>query len=567
MNSMFFKSKSRQINKLRMNDTVEEIPFSTYPRPQLKRDSYICLNGKWDDGVLVPFPLESELSGFLGDASTHTYKRNFEIPTDFIKNKVLLHFQAVDLKAKVYVDGEKIGEHIGGYLPFSFDITSFGDGKHELLVETEDYTDTDYPYGKQTRTPGGMWYTPVSGIWQSVWLESVPKNYIKGIKITTSLTGIDLVINGGDDECRVDIYDKQDVENSACILSENFSAKEIHIDIPNPKTWTPENPNLYGLKIYSGDDVITSYFALRTVGIKDVNGKKRLYLNDKPYFFHGVLDQGYFPEGIFLPNNESGYEKDILKMKELGINTLRKHIKIEPACFYEACDRLGMIVFQDMINNSDYNFIRDTALPSTLKNTINDKKWHKNPKTRNIFIEHAKKTIDFLYNYPCICYYTIFNEGWGQFDSDRVYELVKEWDKTRIIDSTSGWFKQKNSDVESLHCYFKPIKPEEFERPIVVSEMGGYSIRVKDHYFNKKDNYGYKVYTDLDTLSKDIVKLYEDEVIPYIEKGLCGNIFTQLSDVEDETNGFYTYDRVVCKVNKLEMQKVAKEIKDAMKRI
>ncbi len=562
MNSMFMKSKVREYNKLSMDDEVAAVPFASYPRPQLKRDSFICLNGRWDDGVLVPFPLESELSGFKGsDASHYVYKRKFNIPSEFVKDRIILHFGAVDCKARVLIDNKDVGDHVGGYLPFSFDITEFGSGIHDLTVEVIDETDTKFPYGKQTLKPGGMWYTPVSGIWQSVWLESVPKDYIKSIKITPSLTGIKLEIEGGNGEYDVTVYDSQDVtEAKVCHMGTHYS-NVIELFIDNPRLWSPEEPNLYGLKITSGEDEITSYFALRTVDIREVDGFKRICLNGKPYFFHGVLDQGYFPEGIFLPNNESGYEKDILKMKELGINTLRKHIKVEPACFYEACDRLGMIVFQDMVNNADYSFFKDTALPTVFKGAISDKNRHNDPETRQIFLDNAKGTVEHLYNYPCICYYTIFNEGWGQFDSDNVYEEFKTWDDTRIVDSTSGWFKQQKSDVESIHCYFKPIKPIEFDRPIVVSEMGGYSIRIADHYFNKNDNYGYKTYTDTETMSKDIVRLYEEEVIPYIKKGLCGNIYTQLSDVEDETNGFYTYDRKVCKVDKAAMLEVARKLK------
>ncbi len=234
---------------------------------------------------------------------------------------------------------------------------------------------------------------------------------------------------------------------------------------------------------------------------------------------------------------------------------------MEPECFYEACDRLGMVVFQDMVNNAPYSFIRDTAFPTVFKGHISDKNRHKNSETRKIFKAHSKGIVEHLYNHPCVLYYTIFNEGWGQFDSDYMYDKFCEWDHTRIIDSTSGWFKQKKSDVESIHCYFKPIKPIKSDKPIIVSEMGGYSLRVEGHYFNKNDNYGYKTFTDEDELSEAIIKLYEDEVLPYIEKGLCGNIYTQVSDVEDETNGFYTYDRKVCKVNKEAMLKISRQLK------
>ncbi|MBP5384409.1 MAG: glycoside hydrolase family 2 [Lachnospiraceae bacterium] len=562
------RRENRNCAQLVMDEEIGTIPHDAYPRPQFKRDSYISLNGTWEDGVLVPFPPESVLSGYRGDdPSRHTYRRTFEIPADFVRDRIFLHFQAVDCKAKVYVDQTQVGGHIGGYLPFSCDITSFGAGRHELVVETEDDTATDYPYGKQTLKPGGMWYTSVSGIWQSVWLESVPKDYIESITLTPSLTDLDVEITGGTGTYKVRVYDAQDPEKGNCISEQTIESPAFTIKIEDPKCWSPEDPNLYALVIESGEDRITSYFALRTVTIETINGKERICLNGKPYFFHGVLDQGYYPQGIFLPNNDKGYERDVLRMKELGFNTLRKHIKVENALFYEACDRLGMIVIQDMVNNGAYSFFFDTALPTVFHGKVNDKRRHKNPETRRIFTEHAKETVAYLYNYPCICMYTVFNEGWGQFDADALYDKMKQWDDTRIIDATSGWFHQTKSDVESVHCYFKPIRQQESTRPILVSEMGGYSLRVTGHLFNLSKNYGYKTFTSAEELTDAIVSLYDNEVIPYIAKGLCGSIYTQLSDVEDETNGFYTYDRAVCKTDKAVMRAVADRIMAAMGRI
>jgi len=553
---------------LTMDEEIGEIPFKSYPRPMLKRDSYISLNGKWDDNILIPFPLESELSGFKGlIPQFHTYTRSFTIPEDFIKDKVILHFQAVDQHASVYVDDKKVAEHSGGYLPFDCDITSFGPGQHILKVEIKDLTSHIYPYGKQTIKRGGMWYTTVSGIWQSVWMESLPKNYIENIKITPGMTSVHIEVFGGAEKVKVEVFDRQIPQQGNCILEREFGSKVIDIEMDNPKLWSPDEPNLYGLRISSGEDVITSYFALREISVKEINGKKRLCLNGEPYFFHAVLDQGYYPQGIFLPNNESGYERDILNMKELGINTLRKHIKIEPACFYEACDRLGMLVFQDMVNNGKYSFIRDTALPTLGMKKVNDSKLHVHTLSRQVFEKHTKDTLEHLYNYPCIVYYTIFNEGWGQFESDRMYEMVKGIDSTRIIDSTSGWFKQSKTDVESTHCYFHPIFQVPSDKPIVVSEMGGYSLKIAGHSYSKYTNYGYKNYADSQSLTDDIIKLYHDEVFPYISLGLCGTVYTQVSDVEDETNGFYTYDRAVCKVDKEKMKQLSRDIIEEYKKI
>ena len=604
-------SKKEVFNKLKIDDSdylsaglSGDIPFAKYPRPQFKRDSFFNLNGKWDCGVVVPFPLESEkawsrdsrvehgndkilvgndsmslsdrqvsLSGLTRQSlEQFSYYTSFTLPEGFIKDRVFLNFGAVDQIATVYIDEKLVGKHEGGYIPFSFDITDFlvganQTGAHKIRVDITDTLNHKYPYGKQKKNRGGMWYTPVSGIWQTVWLESLPEKYIRGIKITPDLEGIKLEIDGDDDEYAVEIKSRSDgkIQTFKCTQTQNNAqqnsprnpnAKFFYIKIENPKLWTPESPELYDISIQGSQDKIESYFALRTVGIgPDKDGYQRLLLNGKPYFFNGVLDQGYWPQGIFLPNSERGWEDDILAMKKLGFNTLRKHIKIEPAGFYEACDRLGMVVFQDFVNNADYSFFHDTILPTvfgatssfiTGKNKLfDDRHFHKSAETRRIFKQTLTDTINHLYNFPCICYYTIFNEGWGQFCADEMYDFVKERDSTRIIDSTSGWFKQKKSDVESDHIYFKKIKIKKADKPIVISEFGGYSFKLEpNHYFNKKQNYGYRFFKDLSELEKAIRELYDTQIKPYIKKGLCAAIYTQLSDVEDETNGFLTYDRI-----------------------
>ena len=561
-------SKKEEFNKLKVRaeygGVAGEVPFAKYPRPQLKRDSFFNLNGKWDCGVVVPFPLTNmSLSGLTrqsnlerdsrvkpGNDTCFSYYTTFSLPDNFIKDRVLLNFGAVDQIATVFIDGQKVGEHEGGYTPFSFDITDFlaAENPHKIQVDVVDTLDHKYPYGKQKKNRGGMWYTPVSGIWQTVWIESVPASYIRGLKITPDLEGINLEIDGDDESYEIQIKPRGEGETQSLTTCE----KSLYIKIENPKLWSPEEPNLYDITIKGSQDTVQSYFGLRTLGIApDSDGYQRLLLNGKPYFFNGVLDQGYWPEGIFLPNSEKGWESDILAMKKLGFNTLRKHIKIEPANFYEACDRLGMVVFQDFVNNSDYSFLHDTVLPTIFprlcdKGFFKDKNYHKNPESRRIFKESAAATIDALYNFPCICYYTIFNEGWGQFCADELYDFVKALDSTRIIDSTSGWFKQKKSDVHSDHVYFRIIKIKRSDKPIVISEFGGYSFKLEpDHYFNKNQNYGYKTFHSQQELEQAIRELYDSQIKPYIKKGLCAAIYTQLSDVEDETNGFLTYDRVL----------------------
>ncbi len=551
-----------------MKDNVDRIPFSRYPRPQLYRDTrWINLNGKWDCGITVPFPLQSVLSGYEGDVEDeYTYYTTFDYHPEWTR-RVLLHFGAVDQICEVSVDGHPVGMHKGGYLPFSFDITDALENSeiHKLKVHITDTLSQVYPHGKQSRNRGGMWYTPVSGIWQTVWIEEVPRSYIRNIKITPGLEGIALSIDGDDEGYTIEITEPSmsgalDMTDGKVIKKEKIYGNKSHIEIDEPRNWTPDSPWLYGIKIYSKEDVISSYFALRTIDIRKSGSRRYICLNGKPIYLHSVLDQGYYPEGIFLPNSERGYEEDIMLMKELGFNTLRKHIKIEPACFYYACDRLGMLVMQDMVNNSDYSFMRDTILPTAGIKYKPDLLYHRDEEERAFFEKHMKDTAEYLYNFPCIAYYTIFNEGWGQFHADRMYEELRAIDDTRVIDATSGWFRQLKSDVESKHVYFHRVAQTRHHRPIIISEFGGYSYIVKNHTFSTGANYGYKMFSDKITLSKGIKELYEKDVISYIEKGLNGSVYTQLSDVEDETNGFYTYDRKLCKVEKHIMQDISREI-------
>ena len=549
-----------------------EIPFSEYPRPALKRDSYICLNGKWsfrvtgkkenvkkETEILVPFPPQSRISGadYITDvADVLVYERDFTVPQDFKKDKVLLHFGAADQIAQVFVNGEKVGEHAGGYLPFSFDITDFLSVTGEinrLKVVVHDRMERSYPYGKQRMKRGGMWYTPVSGIWQTVWLESVPKDYISGLKIDTDTEKCTMTVRGGENKKRLRLRTDQgekiyDFEGESL----TFSPDEIHL-------WTPETPYLYYFSLECGEDKVESYFALRTISADAGETFPRLLLNGKPYFFHGLLDQGYFSDGIYLPATPEGFKNDILQMKELGFNMLRKHIKIEPQLFYYYCDLYGMAVFQDFVNSGGYSFLIDTALPTVfLRRGVT----HRASKRRKeIFESSAKETIELLYNHPCVVYYTIFNEGWGQYQADRIYGDMKKLDGSRIWDTTSGWFKTKLSDVQSEHIYFKPIKLTAKEgRPLVLSEFGGFSYKVKDHSFNPVETYGYRYYETEEDYTAALEKLYLSEIVPNVKNGLCAAVMTQVSDVEDETNGLLTYDRQIVKVKKEPMQNIAKEI-------
>ena len=527
---------------------------SFYPRPSLVRDSFLSLNGEWEFSIKdiytgtinVPFPPESLLSGVnmvYPDKTPLLYRRRFKIPNGFIKDRVILHIGAVDGLCSVYVNKQMLGIHTGGYDHFSYDITEHLREENTITLEVID-TLGDYvmPYGKQTLKRGGMWYTRISGIWQSVWLESVPRDYIKSTKIDT-----------GADFCKISF---EGISSGEVILHLDTGDKIYpiingfaKIKIENPVLWSPENPHLYYFTAKSGRDSVKSYFALRTLEIKEIDSIPRILLNGKPYFFNGVLDQGYFSDGIYTPASPGEYENDILAMKSLGFNTIRKHIKIEPEEFYYQCDRLGMIVFQDFVNNGKYSFIRDTALPTILTKKYPEKWLKRTTAQKTEFIVSMKRAVNTVYNHPSVCYYTIFNEGWGQFDSDKTYFTLKEIDSSRIIDTNSGWFGGHQSDVSSEHIYFKKIKLKKSEKPIILSEFGGYSYKAKENSANLKKTYGYKKFKNGEAFENALITLYENEVIPQIKNGLSGAIYTQLSDVEDETNGFLTYDRRVMKVN------------------
>ena len=571
------KNKLTHLTTDYSNKMSRELPWSDYPRPSMVRDSYLCLNGYWDFAIskanentifdkkiLVPFCPESTLSGIGTDIPKGClmhYRRTFSLPEGFLKERTLLHFGAVDTICEVLLNGISLGTHEGGYLPFSFDITDALKEENELYVTVRDDIDTTYTYGKQTNNRGGMWYTPVSGIWQTVWLESLPENYIKGLKIDTDMTTVKIKVFGGTQAKRLTIRETNEVFD--------FVDDDITVTPANIRLWSPERPNLYSFTIESGADTVHGYFALREISIKEFAGIPRLCLNGEPYLFNGLLDQGYFPDGLFLPATIDGFRDDIKMVKDLGFNTLRKHIKVEPEIFYRLCDEMGVVVFQDMVNNSSYSFILDTALPTIGIKHIPDKYRHTDKKSREIFEKEMRGTIEHLNRFPSVLYYTVFNEGWGQFCADDMYEIAKVCAPDRIVDSTSGWFVRKKSDVDSRHVYFKPVKLGKLgDRPIVISEFGGYSHRIDGHLATQ-DNYGYRLYKSIEDFREGFRALYEDEILPLIPKGISALIYTQVSDIEDETNGLVTYDRRICKLEpnttKALMIRLADSIKNTEK--
>ncbi len=574
-----------------------EMPLNDYPRPQMERESFICLNGIWEYAIyptmekfagyegeiVVPFSPECLLSGVQrtvtpDDTLYYRKKFNFKKTND----RVLLHFGAVDYKCEVTVNGTVFGTHTGGYYPFSVDITKVVlDGENEITLKVTDPSETgSQASGKQTSKRGNIWYTPQSGIWQTVWIEEVPESYIKAVKITpdidNDLLKVDVEIEGSFDEIKVTASDKGE---ELCAVSTTSGTAVLKLS--EYELWSPENPYLYDLKIAAGKDEVKSYFGMRKFGIgKDSEGFTRLMLNNEPYFQNGLLDQGYWSDGMYTAPSDEALIYDIVTMKEMGFNMLRKHIKIEPLRWYYHCDRLGMLVWQDMINGGyQYNNAATTILPAFglatgLKKTLGVKDTAKNYKLfsrddkngRDEYYIDALRMINTLYNSVSICMWVPFNEGWGQFDSVKACEFFRANDSTRVIDHASGWHDHGAGDVNSFHIYFTPFFFPKYDknddRAICLTEFGGYSMSIDGHRFNTDKTFGYRIYKSKEALQNALEVLYSKRIQPLIhKKGLSALVYTEVSDVEDETNGLLTYDREIVKVDIDFMKKINENIK------
>lgn len=551
-------------------------PLPEYPRPQMRRDSWLNLNGPWDyaitrDGIrpdgfegeiIVPFSPEAELSGVgrtLKPSEYLWYRREVTIPPAMRGKRLLLHFGAVDQEASVWINGRLMLSHCGGYLPFSADISEAVSGERfEILVRVHDETDQgERCRGKQSGKRGGIWYTPQSGIWQTVWLEAVPEAYIKALRITPDFDRGEVVIGA-------DLVGKGTA--GVHFAGANY-VLPARIPVPDFEAWSPENPKLYEFSVSFGEDRVQSYFAMRKFSVeKDSVGVPRLFLNNKPYFHNGLLDQGYWPDGLYTAPSDMAYVYDIRKAKDMGFNMLRKHMKVEPLRFYYHCDRMGMLVWQDMPCGGGHYCPLVVSAPLITGKSLRDNQYRlfarQDPACRESFRRELEAMVRHLCNCPCICMWVPFNEGWGQFDAAKIHDIIRAIDPTRTVDHASGWHDQGVGSVRSLHVYFRryTFRPDEKERAVLLSEFGGYSHRVKDHCFSERD-FGYKKFKTPEAFEKALKALYRDEIAPAKKYGLAAAVYTQLSDVEDELNGLVTYDRRVVKIEPEKMKEIVSVIK------
>ena len=548
-------------------------PLPEYPRPNMVRESYFNLNGEWDycinqkaetaeyDGkIVVPFSPETALSGVqkIVEAEDYLhYRKVFTLPEGFQKDKVLLHFGAVDQECRVYMNGHFLGEHIGGYLSFSLDTTKYlNEGENIVTLCVKDYTEkSPHARGKQLLVrKGGMsslFYTPQSGIWKTVWLESVAEEYIESVKITPLYDEASVKLNvktQGTGEVNVVVLSDGNVVAEA----KGIANEDIDIALGDFVSWTPDNPHLYDLKITYGQDEVMSYFGMRKFSTgRDKKGILRFYMNNKPFFFNGVLDQGYWPESLLTAPTEEALAYDIIKLKNLGYNTIRKHIKVEPDRFYYLCDQLGMIVWQDMPNGGgNYNLLHVMYLTNVFNwygRKMKDNRYRtfarQDEGGRKQYYKDLQGMIEQLYNYPSIAVWVPFNEGWGQFDAAKATELIRSLDSTRLVNEACGWFDQQGGDMYSIHNYIRKLKVKpQSDRVVALTEFGGYAFPVPGHMACEKE-FGYKHYKSKEELTANYKRLWEEEIYPNLARGLSSTIYTQTSDIEEEINGLMTYDR------------------------
>ena len=559
-------------------------PLPEYPRPQLVRDSHLNLNGRWqyaitstdavpsgwDGTIVVPFSPETELSGvghvLQPDEVLH-YRRTLVVPDGFAPDggRLLLHLGAVDQWCRVLLDDSVVGEHTGGYLPICCDVTDVvrpGEPQ-QLHVVVRDPTDTGpLSRGKQTLRPGGIWYTPHSGIWQTVWLEAVPDPWVDRLVVVPDLAGQALAVTvhlAGTAPATADVHGEVVLlaDGTEVARASGPAGRPVVVPVPSPRPWSPEDPYLYDLVVTAGADTVRSYAGMRSFGVgPDAAGVPRLLLNGQPYFHAGVLDQGYWSDGGATAPSDAAMVHDIATMKRLGFTMLRKHIKVEPLRWYHHCDQLGMLVWQDFVNGGGRYHPTVVSAPAAAPLHLRDDRYRLFARDdaggRQQWLAEAEATVEHLRNVVSLALWVPFNEGWGQFDAAAVAARVKALDPTRPVDHASGWHDQGAGDLTSLHVYVKPVRVPRRRaatagRALALTEYGGFSWPVPGHRFSDRE-FGYRRFDDPTSLAKAFVRLHRRQVVPAIARGLAATVYTQLSDVEDETNGLLTYDRRMLKI-------------------
>lgn len=571
------KIKTVWAEKIDPNNVLPE-----YPRPIMERDKWQNLNGLWDyailpmgqqepqtfDGkILVPFAVESSLSGVqkeLGKEKELWYRRTFTIPSDWKSKNVILHFGAVDWKAEVYLNNIKIGTHTGGYTPFCFDVTPFlTSGNQKLVVKVWDPTsDSSIPRGKQVTNPNGIWYTPVSGIWQTVWLEPVNNKHIVGITPIANIDNNNLKVKVCTKNTESsDIVEVKLKDNNKVIASaKGVVGQTLDIAIPNAKLWSPESPFLYDLDVTliergKSVDKVSSYAAMRKVSKKrDANGIIRIQLNNKDIFHFGPLDQGWWPDGLYTAPTDEALKYDIVKTKDFGYNMIRKHVKVEPARWYTHCDRLGILVWQDMPNG-------DQGPHWDMHHYFDGKEVTRSIESEQNFRKEWKEIMDYLIPYPSIAIWVPFNEAWGQFKTQEITEWTQYYDPSRLVNPASGGNHYlKVGDILDFHKYPSPeMMMYDNERITVIGEYGGIGMPLTDHLWQPDKNWGYVQFKSAKEVTDEYVK-YGRQLLNLVKSGISGGVYTQTTDVEGEVNGLITYDRKVIKVEEDRIRKINQEI-------
>ena len=549
---------------IRPHFSNDPLPLQEYPRPQFRRDSYLSLNGtweyafapspdtpaRWDGQILVPYSPESAYSGvgrqLRPDEFLH-YRRFFTLPAGFLRGRLLLQVGACDQVCTVFCNGKEVGGHEGGYLPFTLDLTdALTPGENELrFVVTDDAASPVYGRGKQSYQSGGIWYTAVSGIWQSVWLESVPMDYLHTLCLEPDAAEKTLAlscrVHGEALPVRYDFYDGDTRLGTVCAPA----GERAVWDASACKLWTPETPELYRIVITAGEDRVESYFGLRSFSRVRRGGRPYFALNGTPVFQSGLLDQGYWGEGIYTPASNREMFDCLQRVKSLGFNMLRKHIKIEPLLWYYYCDILGILVWQDMVNGGDaYSRLRITLCPFIdlhLDDRDHKKMGREDPRSRAQFLREAEDTIGHLSCCVCICLWTPFNEAWGQFDAIDVCRRLRAVDGTRLYDHASGWQDMGGGDLCSRHIYFRKVRlHNDGRRILALTEFGGYAYAKGKE---KRGIFSYRTYRTRQAFTRALDRLYRKQILPAVQKdGLCAIVYTQLADVETERNGIFTAD-------------------------